>query len=218
VSDSGDVDVQVVDNTHCASGITTQGALVDYIGDSCSSLGSAGSGVFNSFVRLAASPTESGYNTDGALEFDTKGGAFTHSIKVSDIPVVNIGGQNYWELFADINDSNANDPAAARISLNDVEVYLTNPPAPGGPTLTGYPFGANATKVYDFAGNIKINDVNSGSGRGDLRYDIPLTAGIPVPSNCGYLDPSCSTYFVLYPGSRNGRSSSTRRSSSRRPG
>jgi hypothetical protein len=48
-------------------------------------------------------------------------------------------------------------------------------------------------------GQVLINDVNQGSGRGDLRYRIPLSIlSSPVPADCGYLDPACSTYFVLY--------------------
>ena len=44
-----------------------------------------------------------------------------------------------------------------------------------------------------------INDVNQGSGRGDLRYNVPLSAlTTPIPANCGYKDPACTTYFVLY--------------------
>jgi len=189
VSDSGTVDVQVANDTQCASGTTTAGALVDYIGNNCSSLGAAGSGVFQSFVRVQGSPTESGYNTDNAtLEFDTKAGSFTHSILVSNIPVINVGGQNYWELFADVNETNS----TAQISLNDLQVWFTT-----NASITGYPFASPAEKVYDFAGDVLINDVNGGSGQADLRYRIPLS-GITIPSGCGYGDSSCTTYFVLY--------------------
>lgn len=197
VSDSGTVDVQVASSSQCASGTTNAGALVDYIGNNCASLGSAGSGVFASFVRLQANPTEQGYNTDGRpLQFDENNSpTFTHSIKVSDIPVVSDPshpGVLYWEVFADVNDSNANDPTAAKISLNDLEIYLT-----GNPSILGYPFTGTANEVYDYSGSILINDVNGGSGQADLRYRIPLT-NIAVPADCGYKDPACSTYFVLY--------------------
>lgn len=188
VNDSGTLDLEVADRLGYASGTTTEGAIVEYIGDLNETFGSSGSGIFDSFLRLQDDGSESGYNTDGTLEFDTKSGAFTHSILVSDIPVVSVDGTLYWELFADINDNNS----TPLISLNDLEVYFT-----ADPDLTGYPFGANATKVYDFAGTIQINDVNQGSGRGDLRYRIPV-AEITIPSSCGYKDPACTTYFVLY--------------------
>ncbi|MGH2394296.1 MAG: hypothetical protein ACRDGH_12535, partial [Candidatus Limnocylindria bacterium] len=109
VSDTASCDIEVADQTGYATCTTNAGATAEYIGEDHTSFGSAGTGTFNSFVRIQGSPTESGYNTDATgqgLEFDTKGGNWTHSILVSDIPVVNISGTNYWELFADINDGN----------------------------------------------------------------------------------------------------------------
>ncbi len=52
---------------------------------------------------------------------------------------------------------------------------------------------------YDFEGNVLINDVNQGSGRGDLRYLVPLDE-ISIPADCSYGSSACSTYFVLYAG------------------
>ena len=42
-----------------------------------------GTGVFGPFLRVQQNGTESGYNTDGALQFDTKPGAWTHAIQLS---------------------------------------------------------------------------------------------------------------------------------------
>jgi hypothetical protein len=191
MADGGNLDVRVADRLGYEQDTTNAGAIVEYIGDLNQSFGSSGTGVFDSFVRLQGSPTERGYNTDGTLEFNTKAGKWTHAILVSEIPVISIGGDPYWELWSDINESNS----TPLISLNDLEVYFTD-----DPDLTGYSFGANATKVYDFAGSILINDVNQGSGRGDLRYNIPLegTEPITVPAECSYKNPACDTYFVLY--------------------
>ena len=191
VSDTASCDIEVADKTGYDICTTAAGATAEYIGEDNISFGSSGTGTFNSFVRIQGSPTESGYNTDATgqgLEFDTKGGTWTHSILVSDIPVLNISGTNYWELFADINDGNNTE----LISLNDLEVWFTDDPA-----LTDYPFGADAVLVYDFEGDITINDVNPGSGRGDLRYRIPLT-NITIPAGCDYGNATCETYFVLY--------------------
>jgi hypothetical protein len=190
VSDTKDCSIEVANNLQYKICTTTAGATAEYIGDGNQTFGSAGTGTFDSFLRVQGTPTERGYNTDGTLEFDTKTGNFTHSMLVSDIPVVTINNVNYWELFADINDGNGG--AGATISLNDLEVYFTD-----DPELTGYDFGGNAEKVYDFSGNILINDVNQGSGRGDLRYRIPLT-NITIPTNCDYSNSACETYFVLY--------------------
>jgi hypothetical protein len=188
VSDTGTYSVEVANKTLYA--VADVGAAhVEYIGDSNISFGASGTGTFDSFVRLQASPTEAGYNTNGTLEFDTKSGTWTHAIKVSDIPVVNAFGAPSWELWADINDSNS----APKISLNELEVYFAD-----SATVTGYPtFGGHASKVYDFSGHININDVNQGSGRGDLRYTIPV-ADMGIPANCGYKNPACTTWFVLY--------------------
>lgn len=197
VTDSGTYDIRVADRTGYASAnLAPGGGTVEYIGDLNQTFGSAGTGTFDSFVRLQNDGSEQGYNTDAKVGptaadpvlHDVTGGTWTHSILVSDIPVVSFNGAFYWELFSDINDSNS----TPQISLNDLEVYFTS-----DPELTGYDFGANATKQYDFSGNIQINDVNQGSGRGDLRYRIP-TATIPIPANCGYKNPACATYFVLY--------------------
>ncbi|MEA3502769.1 MAG: hypothetical protein U9R47_08345, partial [Actinomycetota bacterium] len=155
INDIDDINVEVPDRTTSASATMTN-AIVWYYGDQDTTHGSAGTGVIESFVRLQAKGTESGYNTDGALELDTKAGKWTHSIKVSEIPTVEIEERLYWEFFADINEDNKK----PKISLNEFELWVT-----GDPNLTGYAFGSNATQIYDFTGEIKINDVNQGSGR-----------------------------------------------------
>jgi hypothetical protein len=187
-ADGGNLNVEVANRLGYATANTNDGAKVEYIGDLNTTFGSSGSGVFDAFVRLQGDTQESGYNTDGDREFDTKAGTFTHSILVSDIPVISVGGAPHWELWADINDSDS----TPLISLNELEIYFTD-----DPELSGYSFGTDADKVYDFFGSIHINDVNQGSGRGDLRYSIP-TAGLPIPPECSYKNPACDTYFVLY--------------------
>ena len=220
VSDSGTVDVQVPDKTTSkVNQPTAQGAFVSYFGDSDTTFGASGTGQFDPFVRLQGSPTEQGYNTcsqsscgGDVSEFDTKGGSWTHAIKVSQIPQrpcpdaagtppppppPALNSETCFELFNDINDSNT----AKYISLNKVQVFYTD-----NPRLTGYasfstspPTGT--TLQYNFNGNILIHDVNQGSGRGDLRYNIPIGTGagqVPLPPNCNYGNPSCNTYFLLY--------------------
>src|SRR6266550_63300 len=68
-----------------------------------------GTGVLQPFVRIQAKPTEEGYNTDGTIEFDTKdqaGSNWTHSITLSQVPIVTIGGVQYREFLLDINETN----------------------------------------------------------------------------------------------------------------
>jgi hypothetical protein len=197
LTDSGTVNVQVADRTGAVVDATTaQGAFVSYFGDKNTTFGSSGTGTFEPFVRLQGTSTEQGYNTDGSTEFDTKVGTWTHAILVSQIPQRPCPQASpsltCFELFVDINDNNS----TSYISLNKVEVYFTD-----SATLTGYPFSGSATPEYKFAGNILIHDVNQGSGRGDLRYDIPINDPnhpITIPANCSYGNPACTTYFVLY--------------------
>ena len=199
---TGNCDVTVAsNNTSADCQLGAAGGFVSYIGSNDTARQASGTGLFDPFVRLQGSPTEKGYNTcsqascgGDVSQFDTKTGSWTHAIKVDAIPVVDcarfVGDTaKCWEIFNDINDSNT----AKRISLNVVQLFFSN-----SAVLTGYTSGpppgfstpatAVTTEEYDFHGNILINDVNSGSGRGDLRYRIP-TAGHTWDAN---------TWFVLY--------------------
>ena len=59
---------------------------------------STGTGVFDPFLRIQSKGEESGYNTDGDVQFATKAGIWTHSITLANVPVVN----GYLEFFLDI--------------------------------------------------------------------------------------------------------------------
>lgn len=192
ISDSGTHDITVLDS---GTSVTADlgNATVEYIGSSASNQAS-GTGLFDPFLRLQGSPTEKGFNTcsqtscgGDVTQFDTKTGTWTKAILASAIPVVDCGGDlagtNCWELFVDINEGNS----AKRVSLNEVEVWLTtNARLTGYVDPTGFPAASGATQIYDFTGAILINDVNQGSGRGDLRYLIPVQ---PFASG---------DFFVLY--------------------
>ena len=65
VADGGTHSVEVPDKTESATITTTGGAVVTYIGDSDASLGSAGTGTFEPFVRLQASPTSAATTLTG---------------------------------------------------------------------------------------------------------------------------------------------------------
>lgn len=195
ISDSGTYDITVDDTS--GTGFADLGnATVTYIG-SDSDNSSSGTGLFDPFVRLQGSPTEEGYNTcsqkscgGDVSEFETKVGTWTKAILASAIPTVDCDGDettegDCWELFVDINEGNN----ATYISLNEVEVWLTtNPDITDYDTVgeTGFTGQTGTTPVYDFTGDILINDVNQGSGRGDLIYLIPVQPFTP------------DDYFVLY--------------------
>ncbi len=209
-SDSGLVDVRVPNDTQSVVDATTSaGAFVSYFGDDDVNFGSSGTGTFEPFYRLQNTPTEQGYNTNATVGsnatdpvlHDVTAGKWTHAILVSHIPQRPCPQTNptltCFELFVDINESNSQ----PFVSLNKVEVYFTSNANLGNSNQTSYPFGSNATLQYNFAGTILIHDVNAGSGRADLRYDIPINDSshpITVPTNCDYGNPLCTTYFVLY--------------------
>lgn len=207
-ADGGSLDVIVADSTGYAVDQTTDGAIVEYIGKDHTDFGASGSGIFESFLQTQDTPSEEGYNTNGVSEFDTGSSpTFNHAVLISEIPTVpceSIDGNVdepglCWELFADINDSNANDPDAAQIQLTELEVWFTDDENITGYDQGGTGFGGDADLTYNFEGIVLINDVNSGSGRGDLRYLIPLSdISFPIPADCGFGDSDCETYFVVY--------------------
>jgi len=207
-ADGGSFSVEVADKTGYEVGTTTDGAIVEYIGDDNVTFGASGSGIFESFLQTQDDPSEEGYNTDGDKEFDTGSSpTFNHAILVSEIPVVtceSLDGSETtaglcWELFADINDSNAKDPAAAQIQLTELEIWFTDDDEITGYDQGGTGFGGDADLTYDFEGTVFINDVNQGSGRGDLRYLIPLNGiDFPIPADCDYGSSTCETFFVVY--------------------
>src|SRR5687768_903451 len=102
---------------------------------------STGTGVFSAFVRVQHNGTESGYNTDGDLEFDTKAGSHTHSLLLADVPIVNIGGTDYREFLLDINEPTGQEREF--LSLDELMIHLE---ASGD--LTGYPSNFSSP-IYD---------------------------------------------------------------------
>ena len=137
-----------------------------------------GTGVIQPFVRIQAKPTESGYNTDGAIEFDTKdhaGQNWTHAITLSDVRVVTINGIEYREFLLDINESTAQ--TNRFLSMNELEIYTSNTNV-----LTGFntathtfssPVGNSTSLVYDMDATgdklIRMDySLANGSGSGDM--------------------------------------------------
>jgi hypothetical protein len=138
-----------------------------------------GTGYIDSFVRLQRTGTESGYNTDGPLQFDTKAGLFTHSLPLNSLQPVTLNGTQYYQFLLDVNES-AND-ANRLLSLDTVRLYLGD-----APNLTGYKdqngFGPDAKLVYDMDvgpnGATTVNldyKLNSGSGSGDMYMYVPVS-------------------------------------------
>ena len=177
----------------------------------------AGSGTFDSFVRIATTkPVIKGYNTSARpVQFDENNSpSFTRSYRLSNIPIV--GDPNYpgvyREFQLDINQTSGN----AIYSLDEVQVFLTTNSA-----ILGYPFTTSpnlATEVYklDKVGeeptgqnNIKLNyNLAGGSGKRDMILRIPnanflAAAGLGDDPACTYqgappAGSACNTWVVLY--------------------
>ena len=202
------LDLRVATINDYAAGTTSAGAIVEYAGADSEFYeqiaSSDGTGVFEPFLRIQANDDESGYNTDGQEEFDTKTGTWTRAILLSEIPVVgceSLDGSETsagqcWELLLDLNEINS--AAGKPISLDYVEIYKTS-----SATITGYAgHGAGFTSGAEtlmFADDTDIlfNDVNQGTGRRDVRYLVPVEAG-DIPADCQYGSTTCTTYFVVY--------------------
>ncbi|MDW7667415.1 MAG: hypothetical protein SCJ93_01210 [Bacillota bacterium] len=152
---------------------------------------SSGTGNFDSFLRIQASPTEKGYNTDAKkTEFDTKVGIWTHAITLAEIPF-NADSEDigYFgrEFLVDINESKG----GSEIQVNDYEFWITSQAdilgyAPTGEGPSTQWSGDNPEPVWvgeidwdfnagEFYDRALIMDylVNPGSGWADYRVIIP---------------------------------------------
>jgi len=142
-----------------------------------------GTGYIDPFVRIQRMGTEEGYNTDGAIQWDTKdhtGQNWTHSIRLGDVPIVTIGGVNYREFLLDINEAASG--TKRMLSLNEFQIYLSDSNTLTGLDRTNYTFTNGAlynTNLYydlDSVGTDTHGDKvvrmdytqASGSGSGDM--------------------------------------------------
>lgn len=147
----------------------------------------AGSGVFDSFVRLQANGNEQGYNTDAAnnaLPFDEVGGAFTHSLAFSSL----VATDGYYDFLLDINE--ANNPPNSLLSLDGLKFFSTSLPAQNSDSVdaAGNANGIIGTLLWDMdAGenNAVLLDAsrggNPGSGVSDMLLRIPVEYLTPAP-------------------------------------
>ncbi|MBZ0308087.1 MAG: PEP-CTERM sorting domain-containing protein, partial [Anaerolineae bacterium] len=132
-----------------------------------------GSGNFQSFLRVQSNSTEKGYNTDGALEFDSKPGAFTHSIKIADVPLVTFNMVDYRQIVLDAGEQGPLGGTNNALQLDVLDLYLLD-----APNISGYPanFPAGDLK-YTLAGDdqwdsILLNNI-VGNGFSDMFILIP---------------------------------------------
>ncbi len=209
------------------SGLITLTVLAAYcnleiIGSSCAfndgfmiqfdPTGSAGSGTFPVFLKIQATGTEKGYNTDGALEFDTK--ETTIAILLSQVPQVYLNGEWYREFPLDINES-----VGVFVSLDAVQVFESlDDDCSGyngftaGPTDSYITCPTNSTHlVYDFDGprdasGVPVVDkwagldysLQAGSGVADTILFVPDSNFNDQTAACDFNGTGCLTYVYLY--------------------
>ncbi len=159
-----------VDLTSAGSSGSANGAYFEWVDEN-----STGTGVIDSFLRIQATGTERGYNTDGTLQFDTKS-SHTKALLLSAVPIVEKNSVLYREFLLDIGESSSGDSPI--LSLDTIEIYLSM-----DEDLTGYPtFGGMATKIFDLdvgpdgdAMVLMDASLNPGNGWGDIFAYIPTS-------------------------------------------
>jgi len=143
----------------------------------------AGTGVFNTFVRIQNTGTEQGYNTDAAAQFDEKA-SFHHSVLLANIPIVigdGTGGTDegvaYREFRLDLNEGTTD--TNPFLSLDALQIWQEE-----AGNLTNFTAGSGFAGAHtnflvynlDAGGNhwVGLNDALShGSGQSDIRILIP---------------------------------------------
>ena len=138
----------------------------------------AGSGNYDSFLRLQSHGTEDGFNTDDGHQADNKEGVFTHSIKFSDMQTVVIDGVEYYELRLDLNETDVD------IDLTELRLFYSANPADGGDYDNDF---IDLEEVFNLTGTIDLEDLHSGSGSDDYVFLVPTS-----------LFADKSGYFTLY--------------------
>ena len=132
-----------------------------------------GTGVIEPFVRIRRSGTEQGYNTSNSiLPFDEKKGSWTHDLRLNEIPIINIGGIDFFEFILDTNESRGG--GNAFISLDDIKIYTSTI---GSQNTTN--IDSIGIKRFDLDAledsHVRLDSsLNSGSGQTDMTALIPV--------------------------------------------
>src|SRR4029077_4100925 len=107
--------------------LTTSTTASGQIGDAlffASDQQPAGTGFIDSFLRVQASPTEQGYNTDGGFPFNDKNPHnFQHSVLLSSLTEFNLNGTEYFKFMLDANQSGASNHT---FTMTQLQFYTTN--------------------------------------------------------------------------------------------
>jgi hypothetical protein len=121
---------------------------------------STGTGVFDTFLAIGATPTESGINTS---DFPPNDKPQTRALQLFELPTMLIDGDLYREFRLDVN-QNGNE-ATDFISLDTVRIYQSPSFSPDG--------DAAWTEIYNMGSTdwVKVPG-STGSGGGDMALYI----------------------------------------------
>jgi hypothetical protein len=135
-----------------------------------------GTGFIDPFLRVQASPTEQGYNTDGGFPFDDKNPHnFQHSVLLSSLSQFDINGTEYFKFMLNANQSDASNHS---FTLTQLQLYTSND---GAQTTTAFnPDGTLPLGHLAYNMNIGGGTTNSvittatGSGKQDAIVYVPV--------------------------------------------
>ena len=167
-----------------------------------------GTGYIDPFLRINnpgnQGTSEEGYNVDcpnsASCPLNDIAGKWTRSITIQNIPTVTINGVVYREFFLDVNQTSSN----PKISLNQVQIFLSNSPAPL--TLTASAASSNAAAVLSFPGATEVFRMSSGNNSAIdvIQMDYSLNSGSGSGDMLFYVRDSLfsgfagTTYLTLY--------------------
>jgi uncharacterized repeat protein (TIGR01451 family) len=140
-----------------------------------------GSGIYPSFLRLDNQGDEQGFNTDATKVLDNvPSDNHTHSLLLSDLAVINIGGTDYYEFRLDLNQISGK----SDITLDALRIYTSANPATGSdftgagdgkPGFGDGVLGAGFNLAYDMGSTpLDLISHNSGLGHDDYVVDVPV--------------------------------------------
>jgi hypothetical protein len=137
---------------------------------------STGTGVIDPFVRVQDNGIADGYNSSvrPVMPDVNTSPTFTHDLLLSAVPILNIGGTDYYEFLLDINQTAAN----PLLSLDKIEIYTRASALTSADELADLT-GAGSTLRYSLDTALVDNRLvldyrlNNGSGTGDMLAYIP---------------------------------------------
>ena len=184
--------------------ITVAGSFVEINGAIFTDAVNAGSGTggYNTFLAIRDQTGgevpqnfyEAGFNSNDTNPLNETNDEIdpskTHTVRLSDLVVVTVGGVQYYEFRVDLNENN--DAIATQISLDRFEIYTSSSGTIETTDGAGGLFAQNLAYNMDAGGDVSVllDEANStGSGTDDYAVLVPVT-------NFAGLDPA-TTYIYL---------------------